>query len=134
LDRSCGFTTREISAAIERLLQIDVLIIENEQEIFNAVSVLKTGKARFADVVIAELGRRAGLDVNVRSYGCAPCRLRTGLIPAVPFCMKTQRIHKALLRAKRSGDIACTFLFWFASKKNPAKNFANSFAENSRLL
>jgi predicted nucleic-acid-binding protein len=60
LDRSCGFTTREISAAIERLLQIDVLIIENEQEIFNAVSVLKTGKARFADVVIAELGRRAG--------------------------------------------------------------------------
>jgi len=60
LDRSYGFAAREIVAAVERLLQIDVLIIENEQEVFKAMTVLKDGKASFADAVIAELGLRAG--------------------------------------------------------------------------
>jgi predicted nucleic-acid-binding protein len=60
LDRSYGFAAREIVAAVERLLQIDVLIIENEQEVFKALTVLKDGKASFADAVIAELGLRAG--------------------------------------------------------------------------
>lgn len=44
LDRSYRFTPLEISAAVERLLQIDVLNIENEQEIFTAMTVLKSGK------------------------------------------------------------------------------------------
>jgi len=60
LDRIYGFAAREIVAAVERLLQIDVLIIENEQEVFKAMTVLKDGKASFADAVIAELGLRAG--------------------------------------------------------------------------
>ena len=60
LDRSYGFTPREISAAVESLLQIDVLIVENEQEIFTAMAVLKDGRGSLADALIAELGRRAG--------------------------------------------------------------------------
>ena len=60
LERSYGFTSQDISAAIERLLQINVLIVESEQEVFNAMIVLKQGKTSFADAVIAQLGRRAG--------------------------------------------------------------------------
>lgn len=60
LDRSYRFTPLEISAAVERLLQIDVLNIENEQEIFTAMTVLKTGRGSLPDALIAELGRRAG--------------------------------------------------------------------------
>lgn len=60
LDRSYRFTPLEISAAVERLLQIDVLNIENEQEIFTAMTVLKSGRGSLPDALIAELGRRAG--------------------------------------------------------------------------
>ena len=60
LDRSYKFTPREISAAVERLLQIDVLIIQNEQEIFTAMTVLKHERGSLADALIAELGRHAG--------------------------------------------------------------------------
>lgn len=60
LDRSYKFTPREISAAVERLLQIDVLIIQNEQEIFTAMTVLKDERGSLADALIAELGRRSG--------------------------------------------------------------------------
>ena len=60
LDRSYGFTSQEISAAIERLLQIDVLNVEHEQEIFIAMRLLKDGKSSFGVALIAELGRCAG--------------------------------------------------------------------------
>jgi predicted nucleic-acid-binding protein len=32
LDRAYGFTAQEIATAVERLLQIEVLVVENEQE------------------------------------------------------------------------------------------------------
>jgi predicted nucleic-acid-binding protein len=44
LDRANGLGSQEISAAIERMLQVDVLIIENEQEVFTAVVALKRGQ------------------------------------------------------------------------------------------
>jgi predicted nucleic-acid-binding protein len=57
---STGLTTDEIVGAIERVLQTDVLIVENEQEVFTAMIALKEGQGSFADAVIAALGARMG--------------------------------------------------------------------------
>jgi predicted nucleic-acid-binding protein len=50
----------EIASAIERLLQVDVLVFENEQQVFVAMIALKEGRGSFADALIAELGAKAG--------------------------------------------------------------------------
>jgi len=60
LDRAYGLADSEIVAAIERMLQIDVLLVENEQEVFTEMIMLKEGRGSFADALIAELGSRAG--------------------------------------------------------------------------
>lgn len=60
LDRAYFLTAQEIAKAIERLLQVEVLAIENEQEVFTAMVALKQGRGSFADALIAELGRRVG--------------------------------------------------------------------------
>ena len=60
LDRAYGLTTQEIATAVERLLQVEVLAIENEQEVFTAMVALKQGRRSFADALIAELGARVG--------------------------------------------------------------------------
>ncbi|HEY7353090.1 MAG TPA: type II toxin-antitoxin system VapC family toxin [Terriglobales bacterium] len=60
LDRAYFLTAQEIATAIERLLQVEVLAIENEQEVFTAMVALKQGYGSFADALIAELGTRMG--------------------------------------------------------------------------
>ena len=60
LDRAYGFTAEEIAAAVERLLQLDVLMVENEQEVFSAMVALKQRRGSFADALIVELGARVG--------------------------------------------------------------------------
>jgi predicted nucleic-acid-binding protein len=60
LDRAYGLAAQEIAIAVERLLQVEVLEIENEQEVFTAMIALRQGRGSFADAVIAELGARAG--------------------------------------------------------------------------
>jgi predicted nucleic-acid-binding protein len=60
LDRAYGLTDQEIAAAVERTLQVKVLLVENEQEAFAAMVALKQGRGAFADALIAELGARAG--------------------------------------------------------------------------
>jgi len=60
LRRGYRFTATEIAAAIERLLQVDVLVVEREQEVFLAVAALRSGMASFADALIAILCRSAG--------------------------------------------------------------------------
>ena len=60
LDRVYGLAAREIAATVERMLQLEVLVIENEQEVFAAMVALKQGRGSFADALIAELGARAG--------------------------------------------------------------------------
>jgi predicted nucleic-acid-binding protein len=60
LQRSHGFGDEEIAAAIERLLQADVLVVENEQEVFIAMIALKEGYGSFADALIGALGAKAG--------------------------------------------------------------------------
>jgi predicted nucleic-acid-binding protein len=60
LDRAYGFAAHEIAAAVERMLQVDVLVVENEQEVFTAMIAVKDEKGSFADAVIAALGARSG--------------------------------------------------------------------------
>jgi predicted nucleic-acid-binding protein len=60
LDRAYGLRSRAIATAVERLLQVEVLTIEHEQEVFTAMVALKQGRGSFADALIAELGARAG--------------------------------------------------------------------------
>jgi predicted nucleic-acid-binding protein len=60
LDRAYGLPAREIAAAIQRMLQVDVLIVENEQEVFTATVALRRGQGSFADALIGALGTRAG--------------------------------------------------------------------------
>jgi predicted nucleic-acid-binding protein len=60
LDRAYGLAGHEIAAAVERLLQADTLVIEQEQEVFTAMIALKEGQGSFADALIAALGAKAG--------------------------------------------------------------------------
>ena len=60
LDRAYGLVDREIAAAIERTLQADVLVVEDEQEVFAAMIALREGHGSFADALIGGLGGRAG--------------------------------------------------------------------------
>jgi predicted nucleic-acid-binding protein len=60
LDRAYGISDHEVAAAIERILQTDVLLVENEQEVFAAMVALRDGNGSFADALIAALGTRAG--------------------------------------------------------------------------
>lgn len=60
LDRAYGLPAKQIAAAVERLLQVEVLTIENEQEVFTAMIAMKQGRGSLGDALIAELGKRAG--------------------------------------------------------------------------
>ena len=60
LDRAYGFSAQDIAAAVERMLQVEVLIVEKEQEVFAAMVALKQGRGSFADALIAGLGASAG--------------------------------------------------------------------------
>jgi predicted nucleic-acid-binding protein len=60
LERAYGLTDAEIAAAIESMLQTDVLVLEHEQEVFTAMIALKSGLGSFADALIGALGMNAG--------------------------------------------------------------------------
>jgi len=60
LDRAYELTTNEIAAAVERMLQTSVLVVENEQQVFTAMIPLKEGRGSFADALIVALGARVG--------------------------------------------------------------------------
>ncbi len=60
LGRAYGFVGQEIAAAVELLLQTDVLVIENEQEVFTAMIALKERRGDFSDAMIGVLGQKAG--------------------------------------------------------------------------
>ena len=60
LDRAYRFADEDIVAAIERTLQIDVLVVENEAEVFTAMIALAEGVGSFPDALIGALGAGAG--------------------------------------------------------------------------
>ena len=65
LDRVYGLGDQEIAATIERMLQIDVLLIEHEHEVFTAMIALKEGRGSFAYALLAALGDRAGCEYTL---------------------------------------------------------------------
>ena len=65
LDRVYGLGDQEIARTIERMLPIDVLLIEYEPEVFTAMIALKEGRGSFAAVLIAALGDRAGSEYTL---------------------------------------------------------------------
>lgn len=60
LERSYRFSDTEIAAAIEAILQTNLVVVENEQEVFTAMIALKEGSGSFADALIGALSTRAG--------------------------------------------------------------------------
>jgi predicted nucleic-acid-binding protein len=60
LDRAYGLAPTQIADAIERILQADALVVENEQEVFAAMTALRDGRGEFADALIGARGARAG--------------------------------------------------------------------------
>jgi predicted nucleic-acid-binding protein len=65
LERSYDLSASELAAAIERMLQIDSLLIESEQEVFTAMVALKQGRGSFPDALVSALGVRAGCEYTV---------------------------------------------------------------------
>lgn len=60
LERAYRLSGPKIAAAIEAILQTDVLVVECEQEVFAAMIGLKEGRGSFADALIGALGAKAG--------------------------------------------------------------------------
>ncbi len=60
LERAYGLSDRQIARAFEAMLQTDSLVIQCEQEVFAAMTVVKEGRGSFADALIAALGAKAG--------------------------------------------------------------------------
>ena len=60
LQRSYGLDDPAVATVIERTLQADSLMVENEQQVFTAITALKEGKGCFVDALIGALGARAG--------------------------------------------------------------------------
>jgi predicted nucleic-acid-binding protein len=74
LDRAYGFAAGEIAAAVEQILQTDVLLVEGEEEVFTALTALKEGQGSFADALISALGERAGCSCTL-TFDQKPLRL-----------------------------------------------------------
>lgn len=59
------FTNREIAAAVERMLQVTTLRVQNEREVFTAMIALRKGTGSFDDALIGALGSWAGCSSTV---------------------------------------------------------------------
>jgi predicted nucleic-acid-binding protein len=53
-------TPTELALGVQTLLQADTLVVQEEQAVYLAMRALKSGLGSFSDVLIAELGARAG--------------------------------------------------------------------------
>lgn len=65
LSRSYHLPDRQVAAAIEGVLQADVLVVEHEQAVFTSMIALKDGRGSFADALIGSLGAAAGCSCTV---------------------------------------------------------------------
>jgi predicted nucleic-acid-binding protein len=60
LNGSYGFSHVAIAGVIERMIAADLLLLECEDEVEQAMIAAKNGLGSFADALIAELGQSAG--------------------------------------------------------------------------
>jgi predicted nucleic-acid-binding protein len=75
LERAYALCSGEIAAALERILQTAVLIVENEADVFAAMIAVKENRASFADALIGALDATAGCAVTV-TFDRRAARLR----------------------------------------------------------
>lgn len=75
LKRTYGYSDSEIAGAIERMLQIEVLQIEREQDVLAAMVALQRGRGSFSDALIGALGSRAGCSATLTFDRKAATRL-----------------------------------------------------------
>lgn len=54
------FTGREVASAIESILDMGVLDVQNKPQVYEAMIALQSGQADFADALIAAVGTWAG--------------------------------------------------------------------------
>ena len=80
LERTYGVADQDIAATIERLLQADALVVENEQQVFAAMIALKENQGSFADALISALGVKAGCSGTL-TFDQRALRL-SGFLPA----------------------------------------------------
>ena len=60
LERVYRLTAQDVATSVERMLQADVLVVENEQEVLTAMIALQEGRGSFADALIGALGDKSG--------------------------------------------------------------------------
>ena len=60
LENVYGFADDAVAAAIERILQIDVLVVEHRLEVYLATAFVRQRRGAFADALIGAIGTRAG--------------------------------------------------------------------------
>ncbi len=65
LARAYRLSDKAIAVAIERVLQADRLVVENEQAVFTAMITLRDGRGSFSDALIGVLGTAAGCSCTV---------------------------------------------------------------------
>jgi predicted nucleic-acid-binding protein len=65
LERAYELENTEIADCIERILQAAVLVVQNEQEVFAAMTVVKDAQGSFADGLILALATKAGCSKTV---------------------------------------------------------------------
>ena len=72
LGRVYSLPDQEIADAVERMLQADTLVVQNEQQVFAAMVALRQGWGEFADALIAAVGAWAGCDSTLTFDKKAP--------------------------------------------------------------
>ncbi len=60
LDRSYAMSPAAIAEIVQNLLRSTTLIVQNEREVFTALSIFESGAASFSDALIGALGAWAG--------------------------------------------------------------------------
>jgi predicted nucleic-acid-binding protein len=55
-----GFSRQQVAGAIERMLQVKTLAVQNERQVFTAMTALREGTGAFDDALIGALGQWAG--------------------------------------------------------------------------
>jgi predicted nucleic-acid-binding protein len=56
---------RQIADTVERMLQADTLLIQNEQQVYTAMVAVREGWSTFADALIGALGTWSGCDTTL---------------------------------------------------------------------
>jgi predicted nucleic-acid-binding protein len=89
----------EIASAVERMLQADTLVIQNEQEVFTAAVALKAGHGSFTDALIGALGTWAGC-ASTLTFDRKALRLGTfepSIVSAIVFRPSVHAVFGQLL-------------------------------------